>query len=90
MDNVFVGYKRQKKEDKKVAFPFGRGLSYTAFKYSKLTVSTSGDGLDGMFAVYAYVKNTVETAGAHVFQVWAEYRKDMAVTKPSKELKGYS
>jgi hypothetical protein len=54
------------------------------YPISKLTVSTSGDGLDGGVTEYAYVKNTGETASAHVVQVWAESPKDMAVTRPSK------
>lgn len=69
-------------------FPFGYGLSYTQFEYSKLTLSsaqiTAGDTLE----VRVDVKNSGDYDGKEVVQL---YLRDVvgSVTRPVKELKGF-
>ena len=69
-------------------YPFGFGLSYTTFTYSKPTVSQAsirpGQGLD----VAVTVQNTGSYDGAEVAQL---YLRDMvgSSTRPVKELKGF-
>ncbi|MDO7884353.1 beta-glucosidase BglX [Hymenobacter cheonanensis] len=69
-------------------YPFGFGLSYTSFTYSKPTVSQAsirqGQGLD----VAVTVQNTGQYDGAEVAQL---YLRDMvgSSTRPVKELKGF-
>jgi beta-glucosidase len=69
-------------------YPFGYGLSYTTFTYSKPTVSQAsirpGQGLD----VAVTVQNTGQYDGAEVAQL---YLRDLVgtSTRPVKELKGF-
>jgi beta-glucosidase len=69
-------------------YPFGYGLSYTTFTYSKPTVSQAsirpGQGLD----VAVTVQNTGQYDGAEVAQL---YLRDLvgSNTRPVKELKGF-
>jgi beta-glucosidase len=69
-------------------YPFGYGLSYTTFTYTKPTVSQAsirpGQGLD----VAVTVQNTGQYDGAEVAQL---YLRDMvgSSTRPVQELKGF-
>ncbi len=49
-------------------YPFGYGLSYTTFAYSKLKVSQAGDGT----RISAEVQNTGSRAGEEVVQVYVK------------------
>jgi beta-glucosidase len=68
-------------------FPFGYGLSYSAFAYSDLQV-TPPEGLEGRLVVTAVVTNTSAVAGDEIVQL---YVRDLVgeVTRPVKELKGF-
>lgn len=80
-EGIYIGYRYYEKKKIPVLFPFGHGLSYTAFAYSDL----SGDE----DAVTLTVKNTGTRAGSEVVQV---YMHDNApsVSRPVKELCGYA
>ncbi|HAL74124.1 MAG TPA: glycosyl hydrolase, partial [Clostridiales bacterium] len=66
-------------------YPFGYGLSYTAFAYSDLTVKESADRL----TIRITVKNTGERRGVETAQF---YLQDVtgSLVRPVKELKGYA
>ncbi len=83
-EGVFVGYRYYEKWEKAVAFPFGHGLSYTAFEYSDLTITRADDGAVIEFTV----TNTGDVEGKEIAEV---YVRDVfsAVSRPVKELKGY-
>jgi beta-glucosidase len=66
-EGVFVGYRFFDKEGLAPMFPFGWGLSYTSFRFSKLRVRRHGTGLDVSFEV----KNTGRRTGDDVAQVYA-------------------
>jgi beta-glucosidase len=66
-EGLKVGYKWFEAENKQPLFPFGFGLSYTAYAYSALKVSVSGRDVTVTFSV----KNTGKRAGAEVAQVYA-------------------
>lgn len=83
-EGIFVGYRGVEKFGVKPMFPFGYGLTYTAFDYSGLTVSAAGDGFDVSFTV----KNTGSTPAKEVAQVYVAPVKP-SVMRPAKELKGY-
>jgi beta-glucosidase len=83
-EGVLVGYRWYTTKGIAPLFPFGYGLSYTSFAYSRLTVRP---GRDGGYQVSADVTNTGERAGADVAQL---YVGDPAVTgEPAEQLKGY-
>ncbi len=69
-------------------FPFGYGLSYTAFSYSDLEITPEVAGIDQTLAITATVTNTGTRAGDEVVQL---YVRDMigSVTRPVRELKGF-
>ena len=69
-------------------FPFGYGLSYTTFEYSKPKLSASSMSKNGTVTVSISVKNTGNRSGAEVVQLYI--RDDFSsVTRPVKELKGF-
>ena len=75
-----------------VAFPFGYGLSYTAFDYSDMTVTY--DATADQFAVAVKVTNNGEMAGKETVQVYAqspytEYDKENKVEKAAVQLIGF-
>lgn len=65
-------------------FPFGFGLSYTTFSYSKLTAEDTGEALK----IRVHVKNTGNKNGVETVQF---YMQDVtaSLVRPVKELKGF-
>ena len=70
------------------AFPFGFGLSYTAFEYSGLSMEPASIPAAGTATVRCTVKNTGTRAGDEVVQL---YIRDVlaSVARPVMELKGF-
>ena len=86
-EGIFVGYRYFEKVEINPLFPFGHGLSYTEFKYSKLTIqkrSKRGNILE----ISMDVTNIGDRDGAEVVQL---YVRDIAssLVRPIKELKGF-
>lgn len=69
-------------------FPFGFGLSYTTFDYSKISLSSNTMSVDGSINASVEVTNTGNYDGKEVVQL---YIRDVvgSVTRPVKELKGF-
>ena len=65
----------------KPIFPFGHGLSYTSFKYSRLKIKKEGDS----YRVRFDLKNTGSRDGEEVVQLYARFNGDDA----SKRLRGF-
>ena len=73
-----------------VAYPFGAGLSYTAFSYSDFAVEEADDA----FTVTVTVTNDGTVAGKHAACVYVQtpytdYDVENGIEKASIELKGY-
>ncbi len=83
-EDIYVGYRYFDTFDKDVSYPFGYGLSYTDFEYSRPAVSAKGDDI----AVSVTVKNTGRVSGKEVVQVYAT-APDGTLEKPAKELKAF-
>jgi beta-glucosidase len=69
VEGMMVGYKWFQAKDKKPLFPFGFGLSYTSFTYSRLKVAADGGN------VSFEVKNTGKRAGDEVAEVYVTLPK---------------
>lgn len=69
-------------------FPFGHGLSYTTFEYSKLEISQESFILGDSITVSVEVANTGKRPGREVVQLYLHDRHASA-TRPVKELKGF-
>jgi beta-glucosidase len=84
-EGIYVGYRHYDTRGIEPLFPFGHGLSYTEFEYSKLRIEQKRDG---SVRVTLDVKNTGKTAGAEVVQL---YVRDLeaSVDRPDKELKAF-
>jgi len=72
----------------KPLFPFGHGLSYTRFEYSRLRISSKQIDPHGQVTIQVDVKNTGKREGDEVVQL---YVRDVAcsVKRPLKELRGF-
>ena len=84
-EDIYVGYRYFDTFNKEVAYPFGYGLSYTTFAYSKPIVKVNGD----LVAVTVTVKNTGAVAGKEVAQVYVTAPKG-SIEKPAQELKAFA
>ncbi len=69
-------------------YAFGHGLSYSTFEYSELKISPEIVTTDASVAVTLHVKNTSETAGTEVVQLYVRDEVS-SVTTPVKALKGF-
>jgi len=69
-------------------FPFGFGLSYTAFEYSNLRISSESVNAAGEVVVSVDVRNTGTRTGDEVVQMYVKHL-DSAVERPLKELRGF-
>jgi beta-glucosidase len=82
-EGLKVGYKWFDAENKEPLFPFGFGLSYTAYAYSGLKVTPAGNGLTVTFSV----KNTGRRGGQEIAEVYASLPPGAG--EPSKRLVGW-
>lgn len=72
----------------KPLYPFGYGLSYTAFRYANLKTSAPQIEKDGEITVSVDVSNTGKMAGDTVVQLYVGY-PNSRVARPMKELEGF-
>jgi beta-glucosidase-like glycosyl hydrolase len=73
----------------KPTFPFGYGLSYTHFKYSRIHISTSHASPKDSVTLRFDVTNTGDVPGATVAQLYVAPPKISAKELPIKQLKGF-
>ena len=84
-EDIYVGYRYFDSFQKNVSYPFGYGLSYTTFAYSKPSVKKSGEQIE----VSITVKNTGKVVGKEAVQVYVAAPKGN-LEKPAKELKAFA
>ncbi|HEY2342262.1 MAG TPA: glycoside hydrolase family 3 C-terminal domain-containing protein, partial [Chthoniobacteraceae bacterium] len=70
-------------------FPFGHGLSYTAFRYDALKLSASQLAASQTMQVSLQVANTGQRAGDEVVQLYTRLTGPTKVPRPAKELRGF-
>ncbi len=83
-EGIFVGYRYFDTRDVEPQFPFGFGLSFSDFVYSRLTIAHTARGVH----VSLDVRNTSERAGTEVVQVYVAPPKS-TVSRPVHELRGF-
>ena len=74
--------------DSKPLYPFGYGLSYTAFQFTNLRLSKTSIRTNEATEVAVDVKNTGSVAGDAVAQIYIHQRSGSA-SRPVRELKGF-
>lgn len=82
-----MGYRHFDRHKIEPLFPFGHGLSYTAFVYSNLETTVLDP--DGSFTIAFDVSNTGPIAGTEVSMVFVS-DPVCSVPRPVKELKGFA
>lgn len=85
-EDIYVGYRYFDTFGRDVAYPFGFGLSYTTFAFSKPVVKAKGkDAVE----VSITIKNTGSVSGKEVAQVYVKAPKGN-LEKPAQELKAFA
>jgi beta-glucosidase len=88
-EGIFVGYRWTDKQKKvKPLFPFGYGLSYTTFVYSRPIADKKIISVNDEINFTVTVKNTGEREGHEVVQLYISDKKS-SLPRPVKELKGF-
>ncbi|MCH1625814.1 glycoside hydrolase family 3 C-terminal domain-containing protein [Ferdinandcohnia quinoae] len=87
-EGIFVGYRYYDKKKIEPLFPFGFGLSYTNFEYSRLSIDKNEIQDVDNVSISVNVKNTGHITGKEIVQL---YVKDVcsSIARPEKELKGF-
>ena len=80
-EGMYVGYRYYESAGVPVRYPFGYGLSYTAFEYSDLEATED--------EVRFTLKNTGDVAGAEVCQIYVSCPGGK-VYRPKKELRAFT
>jgi beta-glucosidase len=69
-------------------YPFGHGLSYTRFEYSKLALSSKKISAKGQLTLSVELKNTGDREGSETVQLYVQ-DPVASLARPVKELKGF-
>jgi len=87
-ESIFVGYRYYDKYKVSVQFPFGYGLSYTAFNYTSMKLSKKSFS-GGELTVDVTVKNIGAYTGSEIVQIYVR-NPNCKYLRAAKELKGFA
>ena len=88
-ERLYVGYRYYDAKDLPVSYPFGHGLSYTAFTYSDLHITVNGEGEEAVVRLQLTLTNTGARTGKEVVQVYVG-DVESSVDRPIRELKAFA
>ena len=84
-EGIYVGYRFFSTAKVDVSYPFGFGLSYTSFAYSKPVVKATANGFEASITV----TNTGKVAGKEVVELYVT-APEAGLAKPACELKAFA
>lgn len=87
-EGVFVGYRYYTSKNLPVRYPFGYGLTYTAFEYSDIRLSKDRIWDDEPLEVKMTLRNIGTRDSSEVVQLYVR-GKTSRVKRPDRELKGF-
>jgi beta-glucosidase len=87
-EDILVGYRWLDTKKIEPLYPFGYGLSYTSFAYSKPAADKTEVATDGVVKVSFTLTNSGKVDGAESAQLYVSKQKS-AVTRAAKELKAF-
>ncbi|MGA2176149.1 MAG: glycoside hydrolase family 3 C-terminal domain-containing protein [Verrucomicrobiota bacterium] len=88
-EGLLVGYRYFDTKNVEPLFPFGHGLSYTRFEYSKFELARNTSAGDPVVSVKFEMANVGDRNGGEVAQVYV-HQLHPGLPRPLKELKGFS
>ncbi|UOF88729.1 glycoside hydrolase family 3 C-terminal domain-containing protein [Fodinisporobacter ferrooxydans] len=88
-EGLFVGYRYYDAKDIEPLFPFGYGLSYTGFEYSRLFIDKDEIMDCETVTVSVNVKNIGSVVGKEIVQLYVG-GTESSIIRPKKELKGFA
>lgn len=88
-ESLLNGYRWFDFSNKEVLFPFGFGLSYTNFTYSKMELSSKELSKNDKLSVKLSIKNTGQYPGSEIVQLYVS-DNESSVFRPKKELKNFT
>lgn len=84
-ESIYAGYRYFDAAEVEPAYPFGFGLSYTSFEYSRLLVERDGEG----FAIACTIRNSGGRAGKEAVQLYVA-PVSPGMFKSPQQLKGFA
>jgi beta-glucosidase len=87
-EGLEVGYRWYDAQQLTPLFPFGYGLSYTTFRFSRLHLDKAALSAHGRLHATALVTNTGRRAGAEVAQLYLS--QPASAGEPPNQLKGFA
>ena len=84
-EGIYVGYKHYDHCGITPLFPFGHGLSYTTFEYSRVETSSPVLRADSIINLTLVISNIGSCSGAEVVQLYVHDEKSR-LPRPEKEL----
>ena len=88
MEDILVGYRWHDTKKIPALFPFGYGLSYTAFEYGKVAADKKEYGKNDVVKLSFTLANKGGADGAEAVQIYVSQGKP-SLARPAKELKGF-